>query len=246
MQLATETAVVQNINYFWPFIVGVNPDNPGRGLNPVANQSGAVGSANPGGTNLNVRHENQRRAYGADQATANSTADHFSDTYENHRTSVQDWSAVIIAWSSDSGPVDEQADCTALVDAIDRRIMDGRFKAVYPYDPSDDELSDTGFVDLDRDGKSDDYDGDGFPDPGSTIDLDGDGLVPDHDGINPGKTTTGDGDFTNDGELRNPREIIIDALVDMNYDHTTANGRRELFRFALYLMAATPEYLVQK
>jgi uncharacterized protein (DUF1800 family) len=75
---------------------------------------------------------------------------------------------------------------------------------------------------------------------------------PSTDGINPGKLTFGDGNFTNDAELKNPREIIIDALVSMSYnpyhsDTTTANNaKRDLFRTALYLMSTTPEFVVQK
>jgi uncharacterized protein (DUF1800 family) len=72
------------------------------------------------------------------------------------------------------------------------------------------------------------------------------------DGINPSKLTFGDGILDNDGELKNPREIIIDALVSMSYnpyntnEATSTNAKRDLFRTALYLMSTTPEFVVQK
>lgn len=210
LQLATETAVIQNINYLWTISTGTN----GQGLNSLGGQTGLAGAANPGAPDINSPHENQRLLYGHTPAEANNPfVAQPSDNYDNARVSVVDWGENIITW----GPTiaSELADITALVDAIDLRLMDGRFKVKYPYNPADNE------------------------DPAL-------------DGINPRRDTYGDLNFNNDGELMNPREAIIDGLVSMTSNPysatalTAQNAKRDLFRFALYLMTATPEYLVFK
>ena len=201
MQIATETAVIRNLNFFWNITWNIN----GAGLNPVG--------GNPGRNSDNTERKpsgyNQRLLYQDPTPDDN----HESDTYDNVRITFTDWALNIIAWGNTSS--DSLRDITALVDAIDLRLTGGSFSAAYPYDESDNE------------------------DPST-------------DGINPSKLTFGDGNLTNDGELKNPRETIIDALASMSYspynsnEVTASSGKRDLFRTALYLMSTTPEFVVQK
>ncbi|MCH2061106.1 MAG: DUF1800 family protein [Verrucomicrobiales bacterium] len=201
MQIATETAVIRNLNFFWNITWNIN----GAGLNPVGGNPGR----NSDNTERKPNGYNQRLLY---QDTTPDDS-HESDTYDNVRITLVDWAMNIIPWGP--GPLDKLNDMTALVDAIDLRLTGGSFAAAYPYDNSDNE-------------------------------------DPSRDGINPSKATYGDGNLTNDGELKNPREIIIEALVSMSYnpynanEATATNAKRDLFRTALYLMSTTPEFVVQK
>ncbi len=201
MQIATETAVIRNLNFFWNITWNIN----GAGLNPVGGNPGR----NADNTERKPNGYNQRLLY-QDPTPDDS---HESDTYDNVRITLEDWALNIIPWGP--GPLDKLNDMTALVDAIDLRLTGGSFAATYNYDNSDNEDTNS-------------------------------------DGINPSKASYGDGNLSNDGELKNPREIIIDALVSMSYNpyasnETTANGaKRDLFRNALYLMSTTPDFVVQK
>ncbi|MCP4848800.1 MAG: hypothetical protein GY899_12735, partial [Verrucomicrobiaceae bacterium] len=201
MQIATETAVIRNINYFWNITWNLN----GAGLNPVGGNPGR----NSDNTERKPNGYNQRLLYQDPTPDDN----HESDTYDNARIRFVDWALSIIPWGSNSS--EQLRDITALVDAIDLRLTGGSFAASYPYDTTDNEDTSA-------------------------------------DGINPAKLTFGDGNLSNDGELRNPREIIIDALISMSYspynsnDETATSGKVNLFRTALYLMSTTPEFVVQK
>jgi len=201
LQIATETTVIQNVNFFRP----LNFFTTGQSTNSIGGNPGR----NAAGMRKNGNY-NQRLLYG--DATPDDA--HESDNYDNVRIALEDWALNVIPWGTSSA--DRLDDVTALIDAIDLRLTGGTFLASYDYDPSDNEDATA-------------------------------------DGINPSKTTYGDGDLTNDGELKNPREIIIDSLVGTtsfnpysSNSNSARNARINLFRTALYLMSSSPGFAVQK
>ncbi|MEM9016367.1 MAG: hypothetical protein AAGC68_05090, partial [Verrucomicrobiota bacterium] len=129
LQIATETDVVNNINYFWTITwqwdSSRNNRNDGQGVNQLGGSS-----------------RNQREAF---NNGTNSGGDW--DNHHRVRIDFQRWANEIYGQApfvnnniaGAGGRSGESLEDEALVDFIDRRLMAGQFKAKYPFDSSDDE-----------------------------------------------------------------------------------------------------------
>ncbi len=220
LQLATETSVIKNINYHRILDVGTN----GIGVNDLGGNPGQ----NAAGTENKPANYNARLLYGdstPDDAFTPAGSTTTVGTYDNVRIALVEWGENIVTWAPVGTGVNTTTafdDIVALVDEIDRRILDGRFAAKYDIDPGLRTNADT---------------------------ANEDGAV---DGINETKSTTNDGNLTNDKELRNPRELLVKGLYDSIYNPYSTNptgaqnAKRDLFRYALELMTGFPEFLVHK
>ncbi|MDF1862620.1 MAG: DUF1800 family protein, partial [Verrucomicrobiales bacterium] len=157
LQLATETEVVNNVNFFWTITwawdTSRNTRSDGQSYNRL------------GGTT-----QNQREAF-----TGGGTSGGDWDQSHRIRIDFQSWADLIYSQApfvannipASGGRSSASLEDEAMVDFIDKRLMAGRFKAVYPFDASDDE-------DPTRDGFS----------PRNPLHNDGD-LTNDLDGRNP-------------------------------------------------------------
>ncbi|MEM0898269.1 MAG: DUF1800 family protein, partial [Verrucomicrobiota bacterium] len=127
MQIATETNVVRNINYFWTITWRWDGNRDRRDDGQAVNQ-------------LGDSTRNQQEAFNGGVQGAGDW-----DYHENIRIDLQEWADSL--YPSDnlpdpdgSGPLtSENAEDEALVDIIDRYLIGGHFKIRYPLDPSDDE-----------------------------------------------------------------------------------------------------------
>lgn len=154
LQLATETDVINNINFFWTITWAWDTSRNNRNDGQSFNQLGGS-------------FRNQREAF-----TGGATATGDWDSHHRIRIDFQKWADEIYSLPPFSGNnipgsggrTGESLEDEALVDFLDRRLMAGQFKDKYPFDESDDE-------DLARDGFSprDPLHGDGD----FTNDLDG-------------------------------------------------------------------------
>lgn len=129
LQIATETEVVNNINFFWTITWAWDGNRDRRSDGQSFNRLGGT-------------TRNQREAF-------NGGVNSGGDWDQNHRIRIdfQAWADYIYSQppfsgnniNGSGGRSSESLEDEALVDFIDRRLMAGQFKQKYPFDPSDDE-----------------------------------------------------------------------------------------------------------
>ncbi|MEM7146442.1 MAG: DUF1800 family protein [Verrucomicrobiota bacterium] len=126
LQLATETEVVNNHNYFWTLTWQWD-------LAPRDNRNDGQDVQELGGTNRNQRYAFGQMNNGGDW-----------DNHDKVRINFDTWADIIYASFSENipasgGRTSESLECEAIVDFIDHRLTGGSFKAAYPYDESNDD-----------------------------------------------------------------------------------------------------------
>lgn len=129
LQIATETEVVNNINFFWTITWAWDGNRDRRADGQSFNRLGGT-------------TQNQREAF-------NGGVNSGGDWDQNHRIRIdfQKWADEIYSLPPFSGNnipgsggrSSESLEDEALVDFIDRRLMAGQFRQKYPFDVSDDE-----------------------------------------------------------------------------------------------------------
>lgn len=129
LQLATETEVFSNANYFWTLTwqwdTSRNNRNDGQGVNTLGGSTRNQNEAFTGGATSNGDWSNHHRV----------------------RIDFQKWADLIYSQApfvgnnipDSGGRTGESLEDEALVDFIDKRLLAGRFKANHPFDTSDDE-----------------------------------------------------------------------------------------------------------
>lgn len=174
-QLATESSVFQNINVFWASHWGTN----------------GFGGTAMGGNN------------------GNSDAAGYTTLLGNSGTNHSDDNVIVDYWAwinrhdnypeiADNGLNLERDKALQLIDDLDALLFAGRYKLLYPIDPSDD-----------------------------------------------GTQTTQGNNITHFPN-RNPRETLLYYITDTYNDSANKTGQWGKVRAALYMMTATPEFLIQK
>jgi len=129
MQLATETEVVNNTNFFWTITWGWDFSRNTRSDGQSFNQLGGT-------------TQNQREAF-----TSGGTSGGDWDQSHRVRIDFQRWANLIYSQApftgnnipGSGGRTSASLEDEALVDFLDKRLMAGQFKANYPFDTSDDE-----------------------------------------------------------------------------------------------------------
>ena len=174
-QIATESSVFQNINVFWASHWGTN----------------GFGGTTMGGSN------------------GNSDAAGYTTLLGNSGTNHSDDNVIVDYWAwinrhdnypeiADNGLNLEQDKALQLIDDLDALLFAGRYKLLYPIDPSDD-----------------------------------------------GAQTTQGNNITHFPN-RNPRETLLYYITDTYNDSANKTGQWGKVRAALYMMTASPEFLIQK
>lgn len=129
MQLATETGVVYNSNFFWVITWAWDFSRDNRNDGQSYNRLGGT-------------TQNQREAF-----TGGGTSGGDWDQHHRVRIDFRRWADLIYSLppftdndiADSGGRTGESLEDEALVDFIDKRLMAGRFKAMHPFDESDDE-----------------------------------------------------------------------------------------------------------
>jgi hypothetical protein len=129
LQLATETDVVNKINFFWTITWAWDTSRDNRSDGQSFNRLGGT-------------TRNQREAF-----TSGGTSGGDWDQSHRIRIDFQQWADEIYSLppfsgnniADSGGRTGESLEDEALVDFLDRRLMAGQFKAKYPLDESDDE-----------------------------------------------------------------------------------------------------------